>query len=90
MGWGSFLLALTGPIARRVMVSLGLSVVTFTGVSVAVDSLLAQARSAWAGAFLGDAAQLVAMAGVNTGLSIIAGGIIGRVTMMAIKRIQVV
>jgi len=30
--------------------------------------------------------QLIAMSGVNTALSIIAGAIIGRITMMALKR----
>lgn len=88
MSWGTFLAGSAGPIAKRVMVSLGLSVVTFAGVSVAVTGLLSAAKAAWAGGMVGTVAQLVAMAGVNTALSIIAGGIIGRITMIALKRIQ--
>lgn len=37
----------------------------------------------------GAVAQLVAMAGLNTALGIIAGGLVGRVTMLTLKRMQV-
>jgi hypothetical protein len=87
MGWGAFLLAMAGPLAKQVMVSLGFAVVTYVGVSTAVDALLSSARSAWAGTFSADVAQLVAMAGLNTALSILAGALIARVSMMAMKRL---
>ena len=89
MNWSTFIMALVSPIARRVMASLGLGVITYTGVDLAVSSVLAQAKTAWAGGLVGDAAQLVAMSGANTALGIIAGGIVGRVTMIALKRINV-
>lgn len=88
LGWGSFLLALAGPLAKQVLIALGLSIVTYVGVDLAVSNVLAQARANWSGALVGDAAQLIAMAGVNTALSIIAGGIVGRISMMALKRLM--
>lgn len=81
-------MALAAPLARRVFISLGLSVVTFAGLSVAVNSMLSTAKAAWAGGGIGAGAQLIAMAGINTALSIIVGAIIGRVAMIALKRIQ--
>lgn len=88
MGWGSFLLAIAGPVAKRVLVALGLSVVTFAGVSAAVSGLLSHAKAAWAGAgFVAGVPDLIAMAGLNTALSIIAGAIIGRVALLTLKKI---
>lgn len=88
MPLGAFLLALAGPLAKQVLVALGLSIVTYVGVDVAVNNVLAQARANWAGGLAGDAAALIAMSGCNTALSIIAGGIVGRITMLALKRLM--
>jgi hypothetical protein len=87
MGWGTFLLALAGPLAKQVLIALGFSIATYTGVSIAVDALLSQAKANWAGTFSADVANLIAMAGANTALSILAGALIGRVSMMAMKRL---
>ncbi|MFN5048841.1 DUF2523 family protein [Roseateles sp.] len=89
MTWAAFIMALVGPVVKRVLASLGLGIVTFTGVDLAVSSVLSQAKAAWAGGLVGDAAQLVAMAGGNTALGIIAGGITARVTMIALKRFSI-
>lgn len=85
MSWATWLMALVGPIARRVLVSLGISLVTYAGISTAINTLLSNAKSAFGG-FGGPAGQLFAMAGGNVFLSIIAGAIIGRVSMIALKR----
>lgn len=87
-GLGAWLLALAGPLARQVMIALGLSVVTYVGVELAVGSLLTQARTNWSGSLFADAAQIVAMSGANTALSIIAGAIVGRIAMIPLKRIM--
>lgn len=88
MGWGTWVLALVGPAARQIMISLGVSLVSYLGVSVAVNSMLSQAKAAYAASQSADVANMVAMSGVNTALSIIAGAIIGRLSMLAIKRFQ--
>jgi len=88
MGLGTFLLAMVGPLAKQVMVSLGLAVVTFAGVATAVGSMIDSAKSTWSGGLGGDVAQLVAMSGVNVALGVICGGIVARVTMLSLKRIM--
>lgn len=87
MGWGAFLMAIVGPLARQVLISLGFAMVTYVGVDTAVNSILDSARAAWSSGLAGDVAQLVAMAGVNTALSIIAGGLVARVTMLTLKKL---
>jgi len=93
MPFAALLVALTGPIARQVLVSLGIGLVTYAGVDLAVSSMLGQAKAAWnagPGSSAAAAAQLIAMAGGNTALGIIAGGITARVTMLVLKKFQVV
>lgn len=87
---GAWLMALIGPLGKQLLVALGIGVVTYAGVDIAVSSMLANARAAWAGGPGGAAAQLIAMAGVNTALGIIAGGITGRVTMLALKKFALI
>lgn len=89
MTWASLIMGLVSPMARRVLASLGIGLITYTGVDLAVGSLLNQAKAAWSGGLVGNGAQLVAMAGANTALGIIAGGIVGRVTMITLKRFGV-
>lgn len=86
-GLGSFLLALSGPIARQVLVALGIGVVSYVGVDAAVGALLNQAKASWS-AMPAGVAQYVALSGANTGLSLIAGGILGRVSLIPLKRLR--
>lgn len=85
-GLGSWLLELTSPIARRVIISLGLGVVSYLGLDSAVDGLLAQARQGW-GTVSADVATYVAMCGANVGLALISGALIARTGLMALKRL---
>lgn len=87
MGAGAFLVALAGPVARRVLASLGLGLVTFLGAQAALGAVLSAAKSAMGG-FTGDAAALFALAGGNTAASIIAGALVMRVSMMVLKRFE--
>lgn len=89
MNWATLIIALVSPIARRVLTSLGIGLIAYTGVDLAVGSLLNSAKAAWSGGMGGAVAQLVAMSGANTALGIIAGGIVGRVSMIALKRFGV-
>ncbi|MES2099388.1 MAG: DUF2523 family protein [Pseudomonadota bacterium] len=81
-------MGLVAPVAKRALASLGFGFVTYVGVSAAVDQLLASAKSAWAaGSLFANASELVAMAGGNVALSIIAGAIVGRISMVTMKRL---
>lgn len=86
MTMGAFLAAAAGPLAKRVMSALGFGVVTFVGVSAALNQVLDLARSAWAG-IPGDIAVYIAMSGANTALAIIAGAAVTRVALMQLKRL---
>ena len=83
----TWLMSLAGPLARQALVSLGFGIVSYVGVSAAVTAALSSAQSAWGGGGAGDVAAFVGLAGVNTALGIIAGGITARVSMLVTKRL---
>lgn len=80
MGFGSFLAALAGPIAKRVLVALGFGIISYSAVSAALSAALSAAKAAWSG-LTGDTLALIQMAGVNTAASILAGALIARVAL---------
>lgn len=81
----ALLMSLVGPMARRVLLSLGIGVVSYVGVDAAVTAALDSVRSALSG-LSGDALQIMALSGIFQGLGIMAGGIMARVSMMVLKR----
>jgi hypothetical protein len=85
LGWGSWLLAVSAPVAKRVLTSLGFGVVTYVGMDAALSSALTAAKSAWGG-MGADVASMVAMAGVNTAASILAGALTARLALEVAKR----
>jgi hypothetical protein len=87
MNLGAWLLTLVGPLAKQVMVALGFGVLVYTGVDAAVSAGLGAAKSAWAGSLYGEVTAFMALAGVNTALGIIAGGITARISMMVFKKL---
>lgn len=88
MPLAQWLLSLAWPLARRVLVQLGVGFVTYEAVSTAIDSMLDMSRSAYES---GDSNVLVflAIAGVPKVFGIIAGGISARVAFLASKKLQV-
>jgi hypothetical protein len=85
MPLGTWLVGLAGPIARQVLLSLGIGVVTFVGLDSAISGALSSAKSAMGG-LTGDYAAIVALGGGFAAVSIIAGGITAGVSMIALKR----
>ncbi len=84
---GSVLGALAGPLAKKVATALGFGVVAFVGVDLALNAIITTARESWGG--LGaDIAVYMAMAGVNTAFSIIAGAMSSRLGLIALKRMS--
>jgi len=83
----AFLMSLVGPVAKRVLLSLGFGLVSYAAISTAVNSLLGSARSAWGG-MSGDVLALVELSGASTALSIIAGAIVAKVALMAVTKLQ--
>jgi hypothetical protein len=83
---GAFLLAMVGPLVRRALVSLGVGVLSYAAVSVALNAALASAKAAWAG-LTGDTLALIQMAGVSTAASILAGALVARVALQFTKKL---
>lgn len=80
-----WLARITWPLVSRVMASLGVGTVTYTGADSALSSALNAAKAAITG--LGaDVLALLAMAGMFDALAITAGGIVSSLTWMVLKR----
>lgn len=85
MDWSSWLLSAAWPVVSRVLVALGLGTVTFTGANAALDTLLSASKTAAAG--LGaEVLQVLAMGGFFDAMSITAGGLVGSLGWLAMKR----
>jgi hypothetical protein len=85
-GIGTWLMALIGPLGKKLLVQLGFTFVTFTGLDLALGAMLAQAQAAW-GSSGAAVAQIVAMSGANTAIAIICGAILARVIFVQAKRL---
>lgn len=82
---GAFLMALAGPLARQVLVSLGIGLITFVGLDAAVTAALGAAKSNL-GMMPATVAALLARGGIFTAFSILAGGIVAGVSMTVLSR----
>lgn len=85
-GLSSLLMGIAGPMAKQVLISLGIGLVTFAGLDAAVSAALSAAQSNLSGLHV-DAAAIMARGGIFTGMSVIAGGITAGVSMIAMKRL---
>lgn len=85
MNLATWLAAIAGPIAWRVMAALGLGVVSMVGISEALELGLSTAQTYW-GQFGGTAAELVALSGVGGAIGILAGAITARASLIMLKR----
>ncbi|MBB3013526.1 DUF2523 family protein [Cupriavidus alkaliphilus] len=82
----AFLMALIGPLARQALVALGIGLITFVGLDAAVTSALSAAKASL-GQLPAAAMAICARGGMFTAMSIIAGGITARMSMMVLKRL---
>lgn len=82
MNLGTWLLGLVGPLALRVLTTLGLGTVTFTGVTLAMQGLIDSATSNWA-SVAADVLALASIAGIPQALGLIAGAMVARVGVWA-------
>jgi len=86
-GFGTFLAAVAGPIAKKVLVSLGFGIASYAAVSAGLGMVLASAKGAWGG-LGGDALALIQMAGVSVAASIYAGALTARVSLQVLKKLE--
>lgn len=84
--FGVFLLALVGPLARRVMLSLGLGVVSYMGLTL----IAAQVRDAVIANYSqmsGSVLQLLNLIGFGQAVGVLLGAIVARAAFSAVSRI---
>lgn len=86
MTWAAWILAAAWPVVVRVLIALGMGVVTYAGLRVAVSAALDAARGALSG-LLGDVVQIMALAGFFQALGIIAGALMAVVALRAVKKL---
>lgn len=85
---GTWLVSLAGPVIARMLTALGLGVVSYAALSTALATALSSAKAAWSG-LAGDSLALIQMSGASTALSIVAGAIVARLALLALKRFEV-
>jgi hypothetical protein len=73
MKWSAWLVDMVGPLAARILVALGINVVFFTGLTVAVESITSNVQSNLSGLPLGML-QLAGLFGIWEALGITLGG----------------
>lgn len=73
------------PLVSRVLGSLGIGTVTYTGASSALESALNASKSAMGG-LASEVVQLVTMAGFFDAMAISAGGLVSALSWMVLKR----
>lgn len=84
-GWGTFLGGISAPIAKKVLTAVGVGTVTIVGMQTALESALNSVRDSLGG-MTGVVADLVAIAGFFSAVSVIAGGLSAGVSIMVMKR----
>lgn len=87
MPLAALLVALAGPIARQVLISLGIGFVTYVGLDAALTTVITQAQ-ANVNSMSADLANYVGLFGGFQAFSILAGGLTTRVSMIALKRFK--
>lgn len=82
----TFLLAAAWPIAKKVLVSLGIGFVTYQGMSLIAEQIRNEVLAAW-GQLGGATLQILTLGGIPQALGIILGGITAGAALMAMSRL---
>lgn len=85
--WAKLFLYLAGPIAIRVLTTLGLGIVTYVGFDAALTSIFGQIQVQF-GALSADLAGLLFMSGVPTAMAMIMSAMFARIAIVQVSKIQ--
>ncbi len=85
MGFAQLLMAMVSPLVARVFLALGLSMVSFVGMDLLMNQVIAHAQNAWGGLPAGIL-QLAGLAGIGQALGIIMGAVLTRVMIWQLTR----
>ena len=86
MTWAAWIMGLAASLGARVLLSLGFGIISYVGLSAALSAALNAAKSSLGG-MLPEVAQIFALAGGFTAMSILAGGAIASLSMVIMKRL---
>lgn len=76
----SLLMGLAAPMAMRVLMAIGFTALTFTGVQTVVNQLITYAQNSW-GTMPANLLALASLGGMPEGLGLICGAYVARVTL---------
>jgi hypothetical protein len=83
---GALLLSWGGPLAKRVLIALGIGTITYVGIDAALSAVVS-AIQAQLGGLPSDIIQIITIGGGTTAMSIILGGIAARISMMSLAKL---
>lgn len=82
----AWLLAAAWPIAKKVLVMLGIGMVSYTALTTLLNAVISNAQSNW-GQLTGAALQLCSLGGLPDFLGIVTGALVARASFMALGRL---
>ena len=82
----TLLFSWAGPLARRVLIAIGIGTITYVGIDAALASVVSAIQSQLGG-LPSDIIQILAMGGLTSAMSIVLGGIAARVSMMSLSKL---
>jgi hypothetical protein len=88
MTWAAWILALVAPIAKRVMVALGIGIITVTGFDMAIGQLTTMINQSIGGT-TSDILGIATMMGIPESIGIMLGGITSAASLMVVKRLGI-
>lgn len=89
MTFASWLGSIVGPLFTRALSAVGIGVVTYAGVDLALTAALDQVRAALGG-LTAEIAGFLALAGLFDVVAILAGGMTAALTVQTLKRFTLV
>lgn len=87
MPLAAWLVSAVGPILFQALTQLGVGLVVYKGMDVAIGRLLDSAAANWSG-MPGDIAAYVSVYGGNDAIAIIVGALAARITLIPLKRMR--
>lgn len=87
--FGVYLASISAPIAKRVLVGLGIGVVSYVGLDAVFNQILVNAQSNWS-AIPSGVANMMAIVGINDAIGIVFGALTTRLAMIQLKKLGVV
>lgn len=82
----AFLLAAAWPIAKKVLVALGIGWATYAGLGLIAEQVKTEVLAAW-GQLGGATLQILTLAGVPQAVGIILGAVVAGASMLAMQRL---